>query len=114
MAASVKDLRSLMEIDGSVGDLVRRVRASGWGQDEIACLQLRHIVHALSLYQAGTISGDDLALWADTLEGRDDVAYEPQHEGVIAECLFVLATPEVNGGLASFDVSTWIERLGGP
>ena len=55
-------------------------------RDDIAAIVRRHL--------AGEIAGDALAAWAEMVECREEIDFEPRHEEVVADALYDLADPD--------------------
>ncbi len=58
----------------------------------------------------GGLTAQDVCAWANTLEMREDVGYSAD----VAEDLFVLASPEINGALTRQLAQKMITRYGRP
>ena len=76
-------------------DAVLRENAWDWDGPPIATLGGANIVSVLQRYLKGDVSGDDVEAWANMLEGRDDVEFEPG----TAAAIFDLANPTLQGPL---------------
>lgn len=55
-------------------------------RDDIAAIVRRHL--------ASEIAGDALAVWAEMVECREEIEFEPRHEEVVADALYDLADPD--------------------
>ncbi|WP_369745162.1 hypothetical protein [Paenarthrobacter sp. AMU7] len=66
-------------------------------QEELATAFAQDIGHALDEFWAGKISADDLCAWAEELQGREDIALDPEDRDFLADALFQLSTPELCG-----------------
>ena len=79
----------------------RAIRSLEWGPDELRphpVLSMDDLRSVLRRALMGEVSLTAVHEWADAIEGRTDlVDYENQS---IADVLFELATPEINGELA--------------
>jgi hypothetical protein len=69
------------------------------------------LVNLLQRYLADEIAAKDIETLADALEMNEIVVYEQTHEEIIAETLFILSTPEINGRLTHSIAKTLIQRL---
>jgi hypothetical protein len=65
----------------------------------------------LGEYVNGVLPLEDLVLWADTLEGRDDVELDDGCREDLAEFLFVVTVPEANGPFTLEVATTWQDRF---
>jgi hypothetical protein len=87
-------------------------------EDELVVLTRSHICAALEQYLAGAISAKELENWAEMLEGRPGIEYEPdpgsdEDAHHVATVLFDLSTPEINPPLTHLRARELIERLRG-
>jgi hypothetical protein len=65
----------------------------------------------LARYVAGELNSTDLVEVANQLEMRDEIDYESGAEAVIADVLFEVASPEINGDLARTRCGELVHRL---
>ena len=54
----------------------------------------------------------EVADWASLIEACDQVEYEPGFERLIADIVFELASPEINGALTDQSCQRWMQRIG--
>ena len=54
---------------------------------------------AISRFLRGEIKEEDLVAWANLLEAKDEILYEPGYERVLADVVFQVASPEINAPL---------------
>lgn len=59
----------------------------------LTTLELHHIANALSLYMRDNISDADLEFWANAIECREDIEYDPIHSELIGNIIYELANP---------------------
>ena len=91
-------LYELIQLRRPLAELsVRLLRFEWSSQEELATAFAQDIGHALDEFSAGKISADDLCAWAEELQGREDVALNPQDRDFLADALFQLSTPELCG-----------------
>lgn len=65
----------------------------------------------LRRYQRHELTAEDCQLWAEALEGRDDVGLEDGFEDMLEQFLFELATPELNKPLTARSAASWERTL---
>ncbi|UXM91814.1 hypothetical protein [Paenarthrobacter sp. JL.01a] len=88
----------LIQLRRPLGESSARLSSFEWfSQEELATAFAQDIGHALDEFWAGKISADDLRAWAEQLQGREDIALNPQDRDFLADALFQLSTPEVCG-----------------
>lgn len=66
-----------------------------WKGPPLARLSGREVASVLQRYVDGEVTGYEVETWANLLEGRDDVEFQPE----AAEAIFDLANPELQGPL---------------
>ena len=85
----VRVLERLVAAETPVASVVREMALFEWASDEeLITLERGHVLSVLERRLAGELSEADCILWADTVEMREDIRYEPGHEPAIAEFLF--------------------------
>lgn len=90
-------VQSLVRLDRPLED----VRASlgdfewDWEGPPVARLNGLAVASVLERYAAGQLTGDEVETWANLLEGREDVEFDPK----ATEAIFDLANPELQGPL---------------
>ena len=111
-AVRVNALRALVELQVEPVPGVTRLSDFGWGSDEeLVTLRVSDASNALECYIRGRITAADLQLWADALEGRDDLGFDPRHSPRLKDLLFQLSTPEINGAITPEVASRWLIAL---
>lgn len=100
---------------GDLKTAAQGIRSEPWAQKEFVphpALAITDLKSLLERFQRSEVNPEDLQEWADAIEGRNDlVDYENPFSEVIAEVLFQLSTPEINGELTSQKAKELIETL---
>ena len=101
----MENRRSLLErvvrYELPIEDTLVLLRAYGWGSgEELVTLTVADAVAILERYLAGELGGRQVQHWAELLEMRTDLGYEPTHDEELRRLLTVLANPEVNESLS--------------
>ena len=78
---------------------------------EPSILYRSQIEAVLRGYVEGKTNAAQVAEWADSVEAREEIDYELSHEQQIADLLFELATPEINGTLTSERAQVLLNEL---
>src|SRR5256885_11135923 len=87
----------LVELRRPVADAVNAVRTFPWdAEEELATLGPGQLGHVLDLFLAGNLSAQELEDWANAVEGRDDIAFEPRE---VVDFLSELANPLLHKAL---------------
>lgn len=95
-------VRKVVAVDGDLKSLETRLKSLPWDHiaDERVTLTRRDVASVLDRFCRGSLSAADVELWANLLEGRDDVEYELGAEDQVAEAIDTLANPALNGELS--------------
>lgn len=94
-----KTLTSLIHFNVPLADLEADLAALGWGNDPEAVLQREHIKTLLKRFISGEIDAASVEDWANLIEGRDDIQFEPGHEEIVLAAIHDLANPALQGNL---------------
>lgn len=87
-------ITELLCCERPASDVVADLAAYGWDSDApLAELKPSHVQHAIHRYVRAELSATQLEEWANAIECRDDIAYEPS--SVEGEVIFELANPEL-------------------
>jgi hypothetical protein len=90
----LETIGSLVELTGPLDTVAARVRTLEWDYEgETVILRRAHIAFALDQYLSGALSDVDVERWANLIEGREDISFEPRHEDWLDEVIFQLANP---------------------
>jgi hypothetical protein len=69
------------------------------------------VLALLRRFLGGELKADELTDWANLVELNDEFQYEPGYEKRIADALFCLSTPEINGAIDRASCQRLIEEL---
>jgi len=69
------------------------------------------LVNLLNRFLKGEITAEKMTALADALEMNEAVVYEQPRKDVIADVLFVLSNPEINGPITLANATALISRL---
>lgn len=107
-------LRDLIELRLPVDDAVQALSVYVWDNEhELAQVDRSAAITLLDAYLEKRISGQDVTRWANSLEGRDDVALEAGSAEMLKGLIFELATPELTEPLTVDRANWWKVRLAG-
>lgn len=76
------------------------LRAFAWDSEVLVTLTRHHLVRVLDQYLDERLSAAAVELWAEVVEGRDDIALESGYEDLLKETIFQLATTVINTELS--------------
>jgi hypothetical protein len=93
-------------------DDIRALDRFPWDAAEpLVVLTVLRLRHVLARHEQGLLTDDDLEVWAEALEARDDIGFEHAHRETIRECLFELSTPLLTGKSEAEVGEEWRARL---
>ena len=92
-------LLSLLRFDRPLSDLAPLLLALDPDGAPLATVGRQHIAGVLRRYATGSLDAATIEDWANLVESRADLEYEPGHEAVVADALFDLANPDIQGPL---------------
>ncbi len=87
---------ALITMTMPLAEVIRQLATMNWDYDG-TCVELNiaHLEGALQRYLRGETTEGDIELWANQVEGRDDVQFENEFEEQIGEVLYELANPSL-------------------
>lgn len=92
-------LSSLIQFDAPLADLEDGLATIGWGEEPVVTLTRRHIDAVLRRFSSGEIDADAVETWANLIECRDDIQFDPSHDEIILQAIHDLANPLLQGRL---------------
>lgn len=95
-------LTRLIRLDGepkALGALISSLGLRMRCKDPICTLTLADVKNALDRFLNFQLPEDELVYWADSLELNPCVLYDPGFEEIIANLLFRISSPEINGAI---------------
>jgi hypothetical protein len=98
----------LVKCQGNIESIQRKLDDFPFDTEPLVTLEGPDIMSVLERFLAGALSVADVEDWANALEGREDVGYDRD----LAQTLFVLSTPAINGPLTADSAASLIRELG--
>ena len=91
-------LQALVRFETPPEPLLRELRTFPWDWDGEPLLVLRreHLFRVIGRFLSGELSATQLESWAENLECREDVAFDPADESLLDDVFFRLANPFIN------------------
>lgn len=106
-------LRDLVELRKPIPAAISALRRFAWDSDAaLVTLTGRDLIRTLEGYLRGQLSAIEVEEWAEAIEGRDDIGYEPQRGDVLRLAIFELANPLLATPLDSALARRWLEAAG--
>ncbi|MBP0029192.1 hypothetical protein [Roseofilum sp. Guam] len=105
-------LNALLNFNQPLGEIVPYLHDFGWDSDTpLVVLNCQHLCSILQRYLDRKLSAEDLEDWANTIEGREDITYDDEHEELLKNLIFELANPWLASPLSVPLVQDWLEKL---
>lgn len=92
-------LQALLAAQRPLEDVAKQLAAFGWDSDELVEVRAGHVIAVLERFVGGDLRAEEVQMWADLVEGRDDISLEQAHQDALKQAIFQLATPELEGPL---------------
>lgn len=82
----------------SVNSALSELTAYGWYcEKHLAQVTKVNVLAVLKQFEAGSLTGNEVTVWANSVGGRTDIGFEFGADGAVEESLFWLAHPNING-----------------
>ena len=89
-------VRDLLQLSQPVSLLRARLAELDWDyQGDGVSLTQHHVKFVLTRYLSGELSSSDVELWANLVEGRDDICVASEDAAHLSDVLHELANPEL-------------------
>jgi len=112
MVTRQQALKNLIACDQTVQKLVDDLRVFGWDSDRALIILTRaDMALILNRYSKNTLDGGELEAWANAIEGREDIDYEPGYEAPISEIIHQLANPLLTQPISPLTVERLLKML---
>jgi hypothetical protein len=104
-------LSSLLRFDQPLAELEAALVSLDGEAVSAVTLTRKDIALVVHRYLGGLLHADEVEHWANLIEGRDDIMFEPRHEAAVADAIYDLANPDLQGLLSdiSADVLALVE-----
>ena len=90
-------LDSLLNRSDDVEKIIDSLEKFNFDSEPLIILTRDHLINILSDYISGKIAASELERWANIIEVRDDISYEPEFLEKIKEVVFELSNPILFG-----------------
>ena len=92
-------LRALIAFDRSLTEVEAALDSLDWSEAAAATLRRADIAAILRRFRSGELDVAAVERWAGLVESREDIEFEARHAEAIADALFDLANPDLQGAL---------------
>lgn len=95
-------ISDLLQITRPLAEISEQISSLSWDYDgNDVKLTRHHLLNALQRYLQASLLANDIEVWANLIESREDVSYQLGHEKQIADVLHELANPYLTQPLDS-------------
>lgn len=107
-------VKLLIEFPDDLDDISNKLSNFCFDYDgEQVVLTLNDIVKALKLFIEGAKTAEEIEIWANLIEGREDVEFFEDDEDILDEAVHKLANPYLQGELTLEYCEGFIRKHGG-
>ncbi|MEV7550239.1 hypothetical protein AB0N89_11495 [Amycolatopsis sp. NPDC089917] len=105
-------LRDLVELRVPLRQAVDRLVSFGWDSDgELVTFEVKDALNVVQAFLSGGLDVASVQLWADTLEGRDDLGFQLENRDALKDFLFQFSSPEICEPISDEMMSRWRDKL---
>ena len=105
-------LNDLIHMQSPLTETLPLLRRLEWDCDKpLVELGRNDIASVLNSYIQSKMTATEVEEWANAIESRDDIGYEPKYKDVILSSIYELANPLLTRPLTSQTALEWISRL---
>jgi hypothetical protein len=102
-------LRDLIECKGDMNELKRELSFYPWdSNDELVVLNKKMLSKMLRAYLEGSIDKATLVQWAEMIECREDIGFQPEH---LLDHIAQIANPDLYGESWERDIVGMYESM---
>ena len=105
-------LEALLNLQMDTSRLKDELRKFKWDcEEELVILGRDHLKKILNEYLNGQLREGTLNEWAELIEMRDDIGFEPENEDLLKEIIFELANPDINLQITPKRAKEYLQQL---
>lgn len=108
---SFKSLSDLIDLQGSLEDLLKCKYRNMSQPVEPVILRRDHVVSVLNRFIAGEVQAGQVGAWAEKIHSQEWLDYEPESVDDLTQFLVEVSTPELFGDLTEDRARQWLDRL---
>jgi hypothetical protein len=107
-----KILKSLLTFDRPLGELRQKLSKLEWdSENSLIRLSADHVRLVLARFLKGELSAAAVEEWANLIECREDIGFEPEFEAVLKDLIFELANPGLVHPIDRAFIEGWLDCL---
>ena len=108
----MKALVDLLELRTPLVDAVAAVRELPWDSEvELIVLTRQHVSNMLRQYLTGCLTEPEVELWANVVEGREDIGFAAESADLLSAFIFEAANPLITEPMSPARAEHWLIRL---
>ena len=105
-------LWELIELRRPLPAILKDLSTLPWDCEEtLVTIKTEHVVAILERYMSGNLASSTVEEWADAVELRDGIGFDPNSR--VAEAIYELANPLITQPLSVHSASSLVASLGG-
>lgn len=105
-------MENLLSANGNISKLTASLSVYPWDvPEELVELKASHIINVLTRYISSDLSSTDVALWANAIESREDIAVMGAGADRLLQAIHELANPKLGYKLTPSSAEYLIEKL---
>ena len=109
----LSSLNELINFTKPVSVATNELSAYEWDIDRpLVKLKVEHLTRVLAQYLSGALSAAQIQTWANAIEGREDIEFDPSSSVGLA--IHELANPLLTQPLSLQSAQVWVARLTAP
>lgn len=110
-ADRISALTQLIEGQRLLSELDAQLKLMPFDSEPLVTLSASHIEETLTRFTNGAISDSHVEQWADLIEVRDDITFDPDYETKIKQVIHELANPVLFGPLDHYRAQSLMRSL---
>lgn len=112
MRSRTDALKALIEFVEPRDQILADLHRFEWDSEvELVTLHCTNLVQILRRFVAGELTCDEVEDWANLVESREDIRFEPGHDALVKDVVFQLANPLLNAAITSELAERLLARL---
>lgn len=105
-------LRDLIAAREPLEQTVGHLRTFPWDSDRVLVeLRRSDVARVLRRYLQAELSAEQCVAWANAIEARDDIGFEPHRVDLLKRFIFEVANPDLGAPLSHAAARSWIRLL---
>jgi len=107
-----KVLNDLLSLKRPLLEIQKDLAALDWdSNDKLCVLSAEKLENILKGYVNNNVSKQNLELWADMIECREDIQIDKRQEELIKHIIYTLANPSLEGEISKSIVENFLKQL---